>query len=73
MSENLVYTVSEFAEKLKCAPGTVRNMIKRGDLKAIQSGHTIRIPATELDRLLTDGNSSGNEQPIKEDADTDTT
>ena len=69
MSENLVYTVTEFSKKMKCSPGTVRNMIKRGDLKAIQSGRTIRIPATELERLLTGGDNSEKQEPVKAKAD----
>ena len=65
-TENKVLKVSEIAKELRMSEQTIRNMIKRGDLKAIQSGRTIRIPATELDRLLTGGNIQ--KEPLKKES-----
>ena len=50
-----LYTVEEVAQELRVTPATVRNMIRRGDLHAIQlkSGCGLyRIPATALHALL---------------------
>lgn len=33
------------------SPNTIRNMIARGDLRAVKLGRAVRIPASELARL----------------------
>lgn len=51
------YTPKEIAEILKVTTSTIRNMIKRGDLRAVQlkGGRGIyRIPTSELDRMMVD-------------------
>ena len=50
--EKKFFTVAEFAKEFECSVSTVRNMIKRGDIKAVQVHRTIRIPVTELDRIM---------------------
>lgn len=48
-----VYKVREVAEKLAVHELTIRNRIKEGKIQIIRlNGHTIRIPQSELDRLL---------------------
>lgn len=65
MGEDMVYTLQETAEKLKCSVGAVRNMIARGELKVMKFGRVVRVPATELERILTVDSS-----PKKQDPDT---
>jgi len=72
MAEKL-YTVAQAAEYLQCSLSTIRRRIREGHLTAIKNGRLVRIRESELGKMLTDGNSPGNEQPVKEDADTDTT
>lgn len=44
-------TVSEVSALLRVTPQAVRDMIRRGDLKAIKPGRQFRIPRTEIDRI----------------------
>jgi excisionase family DNA binding protein len=49
----LVYTVAEVAERLKVSPGTVRNMIDRGQLYALRLHvRRIVIPKWSVDELV---------------------
>jgi len=51
------YTPKEISKILKVTTSTIRNMIKRGDLRAVQlkGGRGIyRIPSSELDRIMVD-------------------
>ena len=49
----LVYTVAEVAARLKVSPGTVRNMIDRGQLYALRLNvRRIAIPKWALDDLV---------------------
>ncbi len=51
------YTPKEISKILKVTTATIRNMIKRGDLRAVQlkGGRGIyRIPTSELDRIMVD-------------------
>lgn len=47
-------TTAETAEVLRVTPTTIRNMVKDKRLKSINLGnsHTIRIPRSEIERLL---------------------
>lgn len=49
------YTVPEVAEIFACSPGTVKNWIKAGKIKAYrlggEAGRDYRIPWAEVDRL----------------------
>jgi len=51
----LVLTVDEVAAALRVAKWTIYDMVKRGDLHAVHVGRKIRIPRSEIDRLLTGG------------------
>jgi len=51
----LVLTVDEVAAALRVRKWAIYDMVKRGDLHAIHVGRKIRIPRSELDRLLTGG------------------
>ncbi len=48
----LVLTVVEVAAELRCAKWCVYEMVKRGDLRAVHVGRSLRIPRAELERLL---------------------
>jgi excisionase family DNA binding protein len=45
------YTAEEVAELLRCSPGGVRSMIRRGDLRAIKVGRRYLIPESAVDAL----------------------
>lgn len=47
------YTVPEFARRMRVTPRTIENRIKAGDIKAVKLGRSVRIPASELARVLT--------------------
>lgn len=44
-------TIDAVADVLSVSPNTVRNLIARGDLKAVKIGRAVRIPAPELEAL----------------------
>lgn len=44
-------TVDATANILSVSPNTVRNMISRGEIKAIKVGRAVRIPVPELEDL----------------------
>jgi excisionase family DNA binding protein len=51
--KRLAYTVREFAAGVSCSIPTVARMLKSGRLKGVRlNTHSIRIPATEVDRIL---------------------
>ncbi|MFQ5779896.1 MAG: helix-turn-helix domain-containing protein [Nitrospiria bacterium] len=45
------YTAEEVAELLRCSPGGVRSMIRRGELRAIKVGRRYLIPESAVDAL----------------------
>ncbi len=47
-----MYSPAQFAPKINVTPRTVLNMINDGRIRAIRLGKTIRIPASELERIL---------------------
>jgi excisionase family DNA binding protein len=50
----LAYTLRECADMLSCSVDLVRSMIFRKKIVAVRlSSRVLRIPATEIDRLLT--------------------
>lgn len=52
MTEILTYTVQEVADAFKTTPGHVRELIHKGEIKAVKIGKRYRITKPELDRLL---------------------
>ena len=48
----LVMTVDDFAAALQVARRTIVRMIDRGELRATKIGKCVRIPRSELDRIL---------------------
>jgi putative molybdopterin biosynthesis protein len=48
----MVYTLEEVADILKVSVSTVRNLIKRGELKTVRVGVQLRVKKEELDRFL---------------------
>lgn len=45
-------TVEEVAAALKISPATVRRWVNSNKIKALKQGRVIRIPETELERLM---------------------
>ena len=45
------YTAEEVAELLRCSPGGVRSMIRRGKLRAIKVGRRYLIPESAVDAM----------------------
>lgn len=52
MSEEVLYTPEELAQKLKLSKYTIYEMIKRGDIQAHHIGRSIRISQSQLDSYL---------------------
>jgi excisionase family DNA binding protein len=50
-----VRTISETALLLNLSPATIRSWVRSQKLGYTRLGRSIRIPASEIDRLLTDG------------------
>ena len=49
--------VDEAAAILKVSSKTVRRLFGRGDLKAVRIGRLVRIPFSEIDRLIAGGDA----------------
>jgi excisionase family DNA binding protein len=47
-------TVAEIATALRVHPETIRRRIADGTIRAVAIGRVLRIPTTELERLLTE-------------------
>ena len=45
-------TGTEFRELFKISPTTFGRWIKEGKIKVIRIGRTVRVPASEVDRLI---------------------
>jgi len=46
------YTLDEAAERLQVTRQTLYNLEKRGELRVIRLGRAVRVPASELARLI---------------------
>ena len=53
MTEQL-YTTKEIAQRLRLSDQTIRRWITQGKLRAIKAGRNLRIPESEVKRLLED-------------------
>ena len=51
-------TVAQIAERLKLNPQTLRNWIERGDLPAVRIGRRVRVRRSDLERVLTEGQTA---------------
>lgn len=47
-----VYTIEETARRLRVSVSHIRRSIRRGDIRVLRVGHVLRVPASEIDRLL---------------------
>lgn len=45
-------TVSEAAEILPWCVGAIRNMCKRGEIRTIRAGQSIRLSREDIDRIM---------------------
>lgn len=52
-------TPEQAADVLQLNPETIRRMIRRGELQAVQIGRRWRIPRAAIDRLLQGGRQEG--------------
>lgn len=50
-----LYTIEDAAVLLSLSPWTIRRHQAQGNIKVVNIGRAIRIPATELDRIATEG------------------
>lgn len=48
-------SVDEIARELKVAPITVRRAIRRGEIRAFKIGRLLRVPRSEIERILACG------------------
>lgn len=64
MSEDILYTPDEIAQKLKITKGTVYEMIKRGDLDAHKIGKHLRISASQFEIYLLKSKGYGNNYDV---------
>lgn len=51
-NKRVAYSQQEFADALGLSRQHVAKLITRGDVHAVKLGRAVRIPASELDRLL---------------------
>lgn len=58
MTEQL-YTTKELAQRLRLSDQTIRRWVTQGKLKAIKAGRNLRIPESEVKRMLEDQPASG--------------
>lgn len=66
--EHEVYTLQEVADNLKCSVSTVRNLIKRGQLKSMRVGNRHRITEEQLQaykQAQSGTNQNNNDEPVK--------
>lgn len=56
MSEqNQLLTVSEFADLIRMKPSGIRRWILERKIAVVRIGRLVRIPVSEVDRLITSG------------------
>lgn len=55
----LLFKVDEFAKLTNANPWTIRRAIDRGDIRAVRIGKLVRIPRSELERLLSSDSRQG--------------
>lgn len=51
----LFLSVPEVARVLRIGTSSVHRLLRSGDLKAVRFGRSVRIPRSEVERLLTGG------------------
>jgi len=62
--EPRVMTVAEAAAELRCSTAHIRNMVRRGEIKAFQSQRLIRIP-TDVVTEMCEGTLRRQDVPAK--------
>lgn len=65
MSEEILYTPEEVAEKLKLSKYTIYEMIKREELPAYHIGRSIRISEGQLEAFMAAGSTKDNTFPAE--------
>ena len=55
MVRRIVLTTKEFAKAVGWAPVTVRSWIAQGRIEYVKLGRSVRIPVSELNRLIVAG------------------
>lgn len=54
-SHEVLLTVEQVAERLNLSPKTVRNWLGRRSLASVRLGRLVRIPSSDVERLLEEG------------------
>ncbi len=57
------YTPEQLAELLQVSKPAIYKWAQEGRIKAVRIGRTVRIPASEVERLLRGGDKADEEQP----------
>ena len=57
------YTPEQLAELLQVSKPAIYKWAQEGRIKAVRIGRTVRIPATEVERLLRGSDQTAEEQP----------
>ncbi len=57
--DRAVFTVEETAEVLRISRGAAYQLARRGDLRVLRLGRTLRVPRGALEELLNGGASNG--------------
>ena len=56
--DRLLYRIKTVAEKLDISVSQAYNLINRGDLDSVRIGKSLRVPASELERIAAAGSTS---------------
>jgi excisionase family DNA binding protein len=48
----ILYTVAEVADWLRVSKMTIYRMIDAGEIRVLRVGHSVRVPASEITRVL---------------------
>ena len=65
MVEYELLTVEEVATKLRLRPSAVRRWLLERRLVSVHIGRLVRIPATEIDRIITQGTTPAEKAKAK--------
>jgi len=55
MQQNELLTIPEFATSIRVTQACVRRWVRERRVTAVKLGRLVRIPASEIDRLITKG------------------
>jgi excisionase family DNA binding protein len=62
IESNYLLTIPEFATALRLKPSCIRRWIGESKITVVKVGRLVRIPATEIERIVNKGTRSAREQ-----------